>query len=149
MNTSNGARTIAEISQKSKSPKSNNRKFNCSHDPLFPFIALDHVVIDTLHLFLRISDILINLLIRDLRALDATSNSTESNLTIYKNFLNDTCKINFYFNWITSDNNIKWHDLTGPEKHRLFSNINISELFCLRNGKEIQRLWNDFYKLTK
>ena len=124
LNTKNGARTIAEISKNSKLPKSNKNKFNCSHDPLFPFIPLDHVVIDTLHLFLRIADILINLLICDLRALDATTNSElVSNLTTYKKFLNEKCKI--HINWITSDKTLKWRDLTGPEKHRLFKNMNI------------------------
>ena len=89
------ARTIAEISRNSAKAKSNKSRFNCSHKPLFPFIPLDHVIIDTLHLFLRIADILINLLIRDLRTLDATTNCTESasNLTVYKCFLNETCKI--------------------------------------------------------
>jgi len=33
-------------------------------------IPIDHVIINTLHLFLRISDTLINLLIRDIQALD-------------------------------------------------------------------------------
>ena len=39
--------------------------------PLFDFIPLDHVLIDTLHLFLRISDVLIELLIRQLKCEDA------------------------------------------------------------------------------
>ena len=44
---------------------------------------------------------------------------------------------------------IKWRDLTGPEKHRLFKNMNITNLFHLSNGEEIQALWTDFYKLMK
>ena len=39
--------------------------------PLFPFIEMDYVIIDTLHLFLRISDILLDNFIRDLKAKDA------------------------------------------------------------------------------
>ena len=61
-----GARNLAQISQCAKS-----KQFNCKNNPLFPFIPLDHVVIDTLHLFLRISDNLIELLIRQLRRLDS------------------------------------------------------------------------------
>ena len=61
-----GARNLEEISKHAKS-----KKYNCKHDPLFPFIPLDHVVIDTLHLFLRISDNLIELLRRELRKRDA------------------------------------------------------------------------------
>jgi len=47
------------------------KQFNCKNPPLFPFISLDHVIIDTLHLFLRISENLIELLIRKLRCQDA------------------------------------------------------------------------------
>jgi len=31
-------------------------RHNCETSPLFNFIPIDHVIIDTLHLFLRISD---------------------------------------------------------------------------------------------
>ena len=61
-----GARTIEEIAEKSKLGKSSKYRFNCSRKPIFSFIPLQRVVIDSLHLFLRISDVLINLLIRDL-----------------------------------------------------------------------------------
>ena len=62
-----GARTIEEITEKAKLGKTSKNRFNCSHAPMFPFIPIQHVVIDSLHLFLRIADVLINLLIRDLR----------------------------------------------------------------------------------
>jgi len=61
-----GARTIEEIAK-----FSTGKKFNCKAKPLFDFIPMDHVIIDTLHLFLRISDVLIELLIRELRRSDA------------------------------------------------------------------------------
>ena len=61
-----GARTIDEIGKFSI-----GKKFNCKARPLFDFIPMDHVIIDTLHLFLRISDVLIDLLIRELRRGDA------------------------------------------------------------------------------
>jgi len=95
-----GARTIEEIAQKSKLPKSNKQKFNCSRTPIFPFIPL-RVVIDSLHLFLRIGDVLINLLIRDLRFLDGVDKATSvitpdsTNLKSYEEFLNKSCKIRF------------------------------------------------------
>ena len=38
------ARTLKEIEDNSKS-----KKCNCKHVPLFPFIQLSHVIIDTLH----------------------------------------------------------------------------------------------------
>ena len=60
-----GARNLEQIKNYSKS-----RKFNCTHAPLFTFIPLNHVVIDTLHLYLRICDNLIQLLIRQLKVAD-------------------------------------------------------------------------------
>ena len=58
-------------------------------NPLFDFIPIDHVIIDTLHLFLRISDNLMELLIRELRSKDAIDKvSTFSNgfcLNRYRN----------------------------------------------------------------
>ena len=55
---------------------------------MFPFIPLDHVVTDTLHLFLRISDNLIELLIRQLRRLD----SIEKKVTFTDGFPRDKYK---------------------------------------------------------
>ena len=68
-----GARTVSEIKEKSKPGKTNKKRFNCCNEPIFPFILIECVVIDSLHLFLRISDVLINLLIRDLRIMDGIS----------------------------------------------------------------------------
>ncbi len=62
--TAQGARTVEEnISLAGKSRK----QFSVSHAPLFPTIPLVNVVIDNLHLFLRVSDVLINHLIEELR----------------------------------------------------------------------------------
>ncbi len=82
-----GARTIAEINEKAKLAKSNKNYFNGCNSPLFSFIPLHQIVIDSLHLFLRIADVLINLLIRDLRTLDAI-NQNKRNLDAYVDVLN-------------------------------------------------------------
>ncbi len=68
--TTKGARTVKETCDLAKLPKS-RRKFNVSHAPLFPDIPLDHVIIDNLHLFLRISDTLIDLVITEMKRQDA------------------------------------------------------------------------------
>ena len=45
---------------------------------------------------------------------------------------------------------LKWRDLTGPEKKRLFETINIPTLFpSLHQSKVIQKLWDDFYGLIR
>lgn len=76
---SKGARTVEEIKEKSKLGKTS-------------------IVIDSLHLFLRIADILINLLISDLRILDEIDKATsldQAKTTAYQTFLNESCKIRF------------------------------------------------------
>ena len=62
-----GARSIEENIKISKLPKS-RRSFGVNHPPLFTTIPLSRVVID---MFLRIANTLINLLILELRRLDA------------------------------------------------------------------------------
>ena len=47
---------------------------------MFPFVPIERVIIDSLHLFLRISDVLINLLIRDLRIVDGIEKATSVDL---------------------------------------------------------------------
>ena len=61
-----GARTVAGNISLAALPKS-KKKFNVSHPPLFPTILFVDVVVDNLHLFLRVADVLINHLIKELR----------------------------------------------------------------------------------
>ena len=62
---SKGARTCKLITKWSR-----QGKFSCKHAPLFDFISMYRIVIDTHHLFLRISDVLTRLLIQDLPRAD-------------------------------------------------------------------------------
>ena len=70
-----GARTVEEIVMMSKQGNSNKNQYNCTNEPMFTFIPIHCVIIDTLHLFLRVADVLINLLIQDIRILDGTTNN--------------------------------------------------------------------------
>lgn len=56
--TTKWARTIEEIKSLSKQPHK-----KCIKTLIFSSIPIDHIIIDTLHFFLRIADLLINLLI--------------------------------------------------------------------------------------
>ena len=60
-----GGSSLEEISKFSES-----KKFNCKETPLFNFIPLDYVIINTLHLFLGVSDNLTELLIKEIRRKD-------------------------------------------------------------------------------
>ena len=110
------------------------------------------MVIDSLHLFLRLSDVLINLLIRDIEILDQATDEIpdqrQANMTAYVEFLNGPCKIKFNWYIDKSSKKLTHRDLTGPEKHRLFSKINIPTLFPTLESKiKLQKVWNDFYGL--
>ena len=152
-----GARTTDEIAAKSELAKTSKLRFNCCRPPLFSFIPMSRVVIDSLHLFLRFADVLINLLIKDLRTLDGVNKMTDKNgdgrsiskhVDVYVNFLNDNCKIRFRWYVDKETKNIKWRDLTGPEKIRLFKNINIPSLFPdLRTKHKLQQIWEKFFEL--
>lgn len=101
-----GARSIDEIQRCSKLKKSKkNEKYGCINQPLFPCISIDHIVPDILHLFLRISDVLTNLLILQLRRLDGMDKMNSKSLSLdsadhlirYERFLNEQCKVGFHF----------------------------------------------------
>ena len=89
------ARTIEKIVEKCKLAKRNKNQYNCKNPPLFPFIPIKQVVIDNLHLFLKMSDILTDQLIRDLRIHDATHTMKITYLKVYENFVNKKCEVCF------------------------------------------------------
>ena len=64
----NGARSVEENVSLAGARR---KKYNVSKPPLFPTIPLCNIVIDNLHLFLRVSDVLINLLVLELKQPDA------------------------------------------------------------------------------
>ena len=134
-----GARTVEELKEHAK-----KHKFNCKFPPLFDFIPMDHVVIDTLHLFLRVSDVLIELLILELRKQDAINkNQTFANgfardkfnhMAKYETFLKS---IGIKFEWFVNKDTkkLQYRDLTGPEKLLLFQKL-IFLIFC-HNMKKV------------
>ena len=117
-NEDEGARTIASISKGSLLPKTkkyNEEKCSCIWQLLFPSIPTDHVVPDILYLFLRVSDVLTNLLIVELRCLDGINKNT-LHFDKYITFLNEDCKVSFHTYQDKESKVLKWRDLTGPEK---------------------------------
>ncbi len=92
-----GARTIEEIQTLAR--KKGEQKFGCIRQPIFPSISVDYVIPDILHLFLRISDVLINLLTQELRRLYGIENSSDNGTYVrkYEKFLNEKAKNRFSF----------------------------------------------------
>ena len=114
--------------------------------------------VNSLHPFLRIADVLINLLTRDIRILDGINAKTCSdsdkskarNLIAYESFVNEVHKVRFNFRIDKDTIKLNWFDLTGPEKVKLFSKINILQLLpSLEKRTEMQKLRANFYHLVK
>ena len=153
-NSAQGARSLEEISSFAKS-----KKFNCKATPLFNFIPIDHVIIDTLHLFLRISDNLTELLIRELRRKDACEKITTfhngfsrekfKHMAAYETFLK-TLSISFEWRINKDTNKLDYRHLTGPEKLKVKQNIQFSSLFPgYNNSEKLQLLWGGFMDITE
>ena len=73
------------------------QKFGCIHPLLFPNIAIDHVISDILRLYLRITDVLFNLLKLDIRRYDVDGQPKQNYLDQLEFFINKSCKIPFKF----------------------------------------------------
>lgn len=134
------------------------QKYSCARQPLFPSIPIDHVIPDVLHLFLGICDVLINLLILELRRLDGIDKSklqtldrsTATNVAKYEQFLNEECKISFHMYVDKESKVLKWIDLTGPEKYKLLKEINIVKLFPrIPQATDIQIIWVEFREIYR
>ena len=97
------------------------------------------------------SDVLINLLIRELRRLDALKNNKSmSNTEKYIGFLKEKCKISFYMYVDKGTKELKWRDLTGPDKIRLFEKVDLKQWFSdMPNVGTIQNIWMKLYDIYK
>ena len=150
IDTECGARTIEENKTLSSSTRS-SKKFNVSNFPLFPTIPLTNVVVDNLHMFLRVSDVLIDLLIVELRRLDCVDKVTRFSSLEKLAYLQRLERVvreigisGFSF-WIGRESKkLKWRTFTGPEKLTLFKKLNMPQVFPeIENVDEIQDLWQE------
>lgn len=125
-----GCRTIIEIETYSWT-----KKFNSKAKPFFDFTPIDHVIIATLHLFLRISDVLIDLLIRELKRGDSIEEKKfwcipqkQINTWPLMKSFSKTLVYHLIFELTKTVKKLEYSDLTDPEKLKLFQNINTCSL---------------------
>lgn len=156
--TSLGACTIDENVVNAE--KLGKKQFNVSHRPLFPMIPLSQVVIDNLHLFLRVADVLIDLLIVELKRHDAIEKVKKfqsfnpekyKHLDKYQKFVSGLGIPGNTFNVGRDSKCLKSRTLTGPEKLKVFRNIRIAELLPKLNPQmaiEVQFLWDELLELN-
>ena len=97
------------------------QQYNVSRKPLFPMIPLDRVVIDNLHLFLRVSDTLVEQLIKELLRLDALDKAKKvagvdrtkhNHVAVFENFV-QSLGISGFSLFVGADSKLKWRTFTG------------------------------------
>ncbi len=142
-----------------------NEHLGYKHRPILTDLPVDMFVMDLLHKFLRMSDLLFDLLIEALAKLDNFTTSGKSrfderkhpNLKILKDFIVEKCKYNIIqpkMEMAALKSGFK--SLMGPRRRRIFENLttdstNIQTLFgaSLNRSEEISRLWRDYWKLDQ
>ena len=97
------------------------QQHNVSRKPLFPMILLNRVVIDNLHLFLQVSDILIDQLIVELLRLDALDKAKKvagvdrtkhKHVAAFEDFV-QSLGISGFSLFVGADSKLKWRTFTG------------------------------------
>ena len=140
------ARTIEEAIQTIQSHQKNNNGY--INLPLFDFIPINRMVIDMLHLFLRISDRLSELLLNDLREADLLTNQKNLYVNSYIQFLSNTCRISNPA--YSKDNKLFLRDLMGSERKKVYcqfeENFNQNLFPGFRKLEKIKYLWLIFYQ---
>jgi hypothetical protein len=119
-------------------------------------------VIDNLHLFLRVADVLINLLITELRRQDSIDQrkrftgqfdvSKFKHLESYEKFVSSLGIPSFQFYVGEASKALKCRSLTGPEKLKVFDSIDIKSLLPTISEDtsiRIQHLWSELLELNK
>ncbi|XP_069103679.1 uncharacterized protein [Argopecten irradians] len=152
-----GARPVDYVYEANKSKKRKQATYSVVNEPIFPEIHLTDVVIDVLHLFLRITDKLTALLIMELRTLDniATKSTFPSGLDKTKakhiaqfEMVMEQLGIHFEFGVEKDTSKLYYTDLNGPEKRLLFQKLQISDILEDQERSDgIQDLWNGFLEI--
>ena len=142
-----GSRNIKDAKEKCKLNR-NGLHFGYQREPITN-IEFSNCVIDLLHLFLRITDVLFNLLLYDLFEVDG-SDSTDlnlrPNLKSLIQFIESDCKI--YNPFYLSKNKTFEPNLDKKQRMIVFSKINLVKLFPdVYNVKLKHDLWQEFIRI--
>jgi uncharacterized protein YdcH (DUF465 family) len=147
--------------------------FGYKHLPIIDFISYDDVIIDLLHLILRISDMIFDSLIDKINILDDKIRSVKLEerpiLNHFFGILTEKCNIRnpYYIIKAPGKQEIKLRSLNGDDRVKIFSIINkdgnvLSNFFLQRkDGGGYEKIftdlnldnedivWKDFYKLYR
>ncbi|GBC52211.2 hypothetical protein GLOIN_2v1787271 [Rhizophagus irregularis DAOM 181602=DAOM 197198] len=110
---------------------------------LFPVIDLLNYIPDELHILLRISDILMECLFRDLFKKNDFERNFKEKIEKKMNNIN----IHFEFYRSSAQGTWNWTSLMGPEKKKMLQYFPVSEFIPGVRGVDIENLWRKFYQL--
>lgn len=137
-------------------------KLGYVNEPILQFVDFKNCVVDLLHLFLRISDKLFELLIEKLISIDGNDSEDLEKRETFKIFcdlLSQKCKVTkpFYLSQKDKGNKIKLRSFNGEERLRIFQNLHyddknkptlLSSFFPEKVNLLLEDyVWREFYHL--
>ncbi|PKC54794.1 hypothetical protein RhiirA1_505402 [Rhizophagus irregularis] len=122
-----------------------NKNTKCKKKPvLFPTIKQENYIPDELHLMLRISDVLMECFFNDLFKRKEFEQQIKSQIEQTMK----TIKVHFeFFKSKSHGGKWDWTSLMGPDKKKVLQYFPVSDFISERRGKDIEKLWRDFYEL--
>jgi hypothetical protein len=137
--------TSKKINKSIDDIKSNYNQINGhTKEPLFHMITLQNWVVDELHIFLRITDRLMELMLSDLRRETANEETWKEKILLEMKRL----KIPFQFWYERNSNNLSHTSLMGPDKLKILRELDLTAIFQSRaRAMQIHALWDQFHDL--
>jgi len=150
-------RQKTSIKKKSELEKNSGNKFGHKNEPLIDFVDFPNVVVDLLHLLIRVTGRLMELLINDLIVIDKNDSQDLEKRPAFKefvNFLENTLKFsNPTYNETLKGGKkiIKFRSFNGNERLAMVKefNLNLNNIDSINEEKikKIKFIWNSFYEL--
>ena len=126
-----------------------NTDLGKTRPPIFHFIKMRNVIVDVLHMFLRITDRLVLLLHKNLEQMDCTFSTLlkDQNLN-FKKLIDLFESLGIKKPYRIEKKDFILRDLNGVDKLKLFEKINLCSLFPdMTNVVEKNKLLRNFYEI--
>jgi hypothetical protein len=111
--------------------------------PLFDMISIDHIIFDELHVFLRVTDRLWDLVLAEIKERGLFNDLTQK--VIIKEM--QRIKVPFYFWENKESHNWKYTSLMGDNKEKVLRFFDLKLLFRPSRAQLIRNLWDQFFQL--